>query len=273
MVTIKSISNFCLVNTLLTSIGFVQYQVTVRIAPVYLYILSVFMMFMVRNYALMAFIDYGTKHKPFIQKQIPLKEKYKHEFHMNVVSSTAVETLTYACIRMLLFGTYSVISLRDIGLFIPLSFLFEIVFDFFHYWSHRLVHQGVFYKIVHKKHHKYRNPVTIITYYQDPIDLLLTNSIPTLLTLMLLPVFSLFQYHLLLVYKEFIEISGHSGKRLFPTSCFSQCIWLPRFFGIQLYTEDHDLHHSANNCNYSKRFNLWDKMFGTYSQENTTHNI
>jgi sterol desaturase/sphingolipid hydroxylase (fatty acid hydroxylase superfamily) len=273
MVSYKSISNFFVVNMLLTTVGFVQYQVIHKLSPMYLWTVSIFMMFIARNYVLMWFIGNGTKHKPCIQKQIPLKEAYKHEFHLNVVSATAVETLTYACIRMFLFDTYSVISLRDILVFIPLSFVFEVVFDFFHYWSHRLVHQGLLYRMTHKKHHKYRNPVTIITYYQDPIDLLLTNSIPTLLALMLLPVVTLFQYHLLLVYKEFIEISGHSGKRLRPTSSFSQCIWLPRFFDIQLYTEDHDLHHSANNCNYSKRFNLWDKMFGTYSQENTKHNM
>ena len=48
-----------------------------------------------------------------------------------------------------------------------------------------------------------------------------------------------------------------------PTSSFPQCIWLPRLFNIELYTEDHDLHHSRNNCNYSKRFSLWDKIFKT----------
>lgn len=266
MVTLKSISNFLLVNTLLTSIGLVQYEAIERLSPAYMWFLSIFIVFTARNYLLMGFIDHGTKHKPYIQTRRPLIEAYQHEFNVNVFSSTAIETITYACIRVFLFHTYSRISVKDIVLFIPLSFLFELLFDFFHYWLHRLVHQGVFYRSVHKKHHKYRNPVSIITYYQDPIDLILTNSIPTLLALMLLPVLSLGQYHLLLVYKEFIEISGHCGKRLRPTSSFSQCIWLPRILNIQLHTEDHDLHHSMNNCNYSKRFSLWDKMFGTYIQ-------
>lgn len=266
MVTYTSIRNFIFINTLLTSIGFIQYQVIEKLSPVYLWTITIFMTFIARNYALMKFIDHGTKHKSFIQKRVPVREAYQHEFHVNVVSATAIETMTYAFIRMCFFGAYAVVSVKDILLFIPLSFLFEVIFDFFHYWSHRLVHQGLLYKFTHKKHHKYRNPVTIITYYQDPIDLLLTNSLPTLLSLILLPMFSLFQYHLLLVYKEFIEISGHCGKRLRPTSSFSQCIWLPRVLNIHIYTEDHDLHHSANNCNYSKRFSLWDKMFGTYAQ-------
>jgi sterol desaturase/sphingolipid hydroxylase (fatty acid hydroxylase superfamily) len=69
-----------------------------------------------------------------------------------------------------------------------------------------------------------------------------------------------------LSYKTFIEISGHSGKKLHPIGSFSQFIWLPRFFNISLYSEDHALHHSSNFCNYSKRFSLWDKQFETYTE-------
>jgi sterol desaturase/sphingolipid hydroxylase (fatty acid hydroxylase superfamily) len=39
---------------------------------------------------------------------------------------------------------------------------------------------------------------------------------------------------------------------------------LPKWLNIELYCEDHDIHHSVNNCNYSKRFSLWDKVFGTF---------
>lgn len=39
--------------------------------------------------------------------------------------------------------------------------------------------------------------------------------------------------------------------------------WLPRLFNFQLKVEeDHDLH-----CNYSKRFTLWDKVFGTFVEK------
>jgi sterol desaturase/sphingolipid hydroxylase (fatty acid hydroxylase superfamily) len=69
-----------------------------------------------------------------------------------------------------------------------------------------------------------------------------------------------------LSYKTFIEICGHSGKKSYPIGSFSQFIWLPRFFHISLYSEDHALHHSSNFCNYSKRFSLWDKQFETYTE-------
>lgn len=69
--------------------------------------------------------------------------------------------------------------------------------------------------------------------------------------------------NLIMIYKIFIEISGHSGKKIKATS-FPQFMWLPKIFDIELRTEDHDLHHTLNNCNYSKRFKLWDKIFSTY---------
>lgn len=71
-------------------------------------------------------------------------------------------------------------------------------------------------------------------------------------------------FHFIVVYKNFIEISGHSGKILYPTTSFPQFMWLPKWLNIELYCEDHDNHHFINNCNYSKRFSLWDKVFNTY---------
>ena len=70
-------------------------------------------------------------------------------------------------------------------------------------------------------------------------------------------------FKLIMTYKSFIEISGHSGKN--PNgSSFVQFFWLPKIFGIELHTKDHDIHHILNNCNYSKRFSFWDKIFNTY---------
>jgi sterol desaturase/sphingolipid hydroxylase (fatty acid hydroxylase superfamily) len=121
---------------------------------------------------------------------------------------------------------------------------------------------------MHKKHHKFKHPIAITTFYQDPLDLLITNSIPTTLSVLLTPQMTYVMFHCIIVYKNFIEISGHSGKKLYPASSFSQFMWLPKWFHIELYIEDHDNHHSLNNCNYSKRFSLWDKVFHTYKPMN-----
>jgi len=153
-------------------------------------------------------------------------------------------------------------------LFIPKSFFFEIIFDFFHYWTHRVMHEKKFlYKNFHKKHHKHIKLEPILTFYQDPIDLLLTNSFPMILSLYIFKLFlnlSLFELSLIIIYKIIIEIAGHSGIISNPTTSFLQFIWLPKLLNMELYTEDHDKHHTLIYCNYSKRFSLWDKIFGTF---------
>lgn len=158
----------------------------------------------------------------------------------------------------------------DLAIFIPMSFFMEIVFDFFHYWTHRMVHQSRdLYMKVHRHHHRFKRPTPLSTFYQHPMDVFLTNSIPlimSLFTMSRLVDVSRFQYALFLICKTYVETSGHSFKELSPSSSFIQCMWLPRVFlgGIQLYSEDHTLHHLASNCNYSKRFSLWDRVYGTY---------
>ena len=104
----------------------------------------------------------------------------------------------------------------------------------------------------------------ILTFYHNPLDLIITNSIPQIVTLLIFPYISHFQFSIILTYKSLIEISGHSSKKLYPSGSFSQFIWLPRLLDISLYTEDHTLHHVLNNYNYSKRFSIWDKIFNTY---------
>ena len=124
-------------------------------------------------------------------------------------------------------------NLYDLIYFIPISFIFEIIFDFFHYITHYGIHSIPFlYKKIHKKHQTHRIIKSEITYYEEPSELILTNFIPTLITISLMPKFSLFLFNLILIYKEYIEICGHTGKKCYPSSCFPQFIWLPKILGI-----------------------------------------
>ena len=261
MISIRCIYNFISINTFLFLLAYIEYNIVHDIN-----LFNKFILFVVRNYLLIYMIETNTTSKPKINDKETPTELYNHEFNIYVFSSTAVETITYIYIqRNFEFAMDN--SVYSILTFIPISFLFEICFDFFHYFSHRLLHNKYLYKYLHKTHHTFKHPSAIITFYQHPLDLVLTNSMPTIFTLYLCPKMSYYQFHLIIIYKTFIEISGHCGREMYPTSSFTQCIWLPRIFGIELYTEDHDLHHSKNNCNYAKRFSLWDKIFGTYKKD------
>ncbi len=277
LLSLNSLKNFILINSLLLFWSLAQHF----FIEAYNNLFCIFSILIVRNYALIQFIDYDTLASTSTstlastskRSQIP-QEAYKYEFHKNVITSTLVETGTHIFIDSYMLP---IVEINLFGgeifyeflYFIPITFLFEVLFDFFHYGTHRLLHQKYFYKYIHKKHHKFPHPISITTFYQDPLDLILSNSLPMIVSLSLfnqMPTFinvSYFHYNLLVVYNEFIEISSHSGKKC-ATSSFLQFIWLPKLLGIELYSEDHATHHSANNCNYSKRFSLWDKVFHTY---------
>lgn len=267
--SVKSLSLFMVTNMYMAIFGlgecYVEQQIISYGSGYKLLLLQVLLC--VKNYMLMSIIEWGLRHKENISDVI-LKEEYKGEFMYHLFQSTFIESLTLLFVQKYYFGYVGMEDLNFLNEFLwffPLSFIFEIIFDFFHYWTHRMAHSNkTLYKFLHKKHHKFVHPTAIITYYQEPLDLIITNSIPNLLTLCLMPKLSYFQYILILLYKSHIEISGHVGKKLYPNGSFSQFIWLPKILGIELYTEDHDIHHSKNNCNYSKRFSLWDKVFGTF---------
>jgi sterol desaturase/sphingolipid hydroxylase (fatty acid hydroxylase superfamily) len=199
-------------------------------------------------------IDYFTRTKPHV-KNIDAVFTNNDIYNCLVVSTIDVVSIV-VCKKTL----HS--NLMELVYFIPYSFLFEIVFDFFHYLTHRLVHTKYVYKYIHKTHHLSNSNTTVLTtFHQDPLDLLLTNLLPMYVTSRILP-FTTLQYFVFLMYKTFIEISGHLGKDISACS-FSQFVWLPRILNIELYTLDHYHHHTRITCNYSKRFKLWDVVFNT----------
>jgi sterol desaturase/sphingolipid hydroxylase (fatty acid hydroxylase superfamily) len=235
--------------------------------------IATFCGFLARNIIMERCLNFVLSKKEFINPKhdrTSILDKNYPSIIFHYMSSTFVETLTNMVIyNYYAFKTTNIIF--DLLMFIPISFVYEMLFDLFHYTAHRLEHSnGFLYKNVHKVHHTYSHPTTILTYYHHPIDLILSNTIPQYLTLCAIPKISPITYNLIIIYKIFIEISGHSGKNI-NSSCFPQFIWLPKLLGIEMYTEDHDSHHKLNNCNYAKRFVLWDKLFGTYKKTYTNN--
>jgi len=266
MISINSIKKFFYVNSLLFGLGFIQYKIINAYENIYSTFFIILATFLSRNVFLIKFIDDNLQNKENINNR-PIFEEYNNQFNLAVLSTTIIETITYIFIKHFIFGNIIVSNnyYTDILYFIPITFIFELIFDFFHYWTHRISHANKYlYIYSHKSHHKFKHPISILTFYHNPLDLIITNCIPLVLSLIIFPYLTLFQFNIFLFYKTFIEISGHCGKKIYPNGSFSQFIWLPKFLNITLYSEDHNLHHAKNTCNYSKRFSLWDKLFGTY---------
>jgi sterol desaturase/sphingolipid hydroxylase (fatty acid hydroxylase superfamily) len=235
----------------------------------------IYIFFIIRNLFLERGVNYILQDKKYICQDDAnydnaltnrkISDKINLKTCLYFLSSTFIETLTHLIIvKFYNFNGRTLFD--DLILFIPISFIYEIIFDLFHYLTHRIEHENKFaYKYIHKVHHTHSHPTTLTTYYHHPIDLVLTNTFPQIITLIIIPKISFRMYNLIIIYKIFTEISGHSGK-IINAGCFPQLIYLPKFFSIQMYTEDHDAHHQLNNCNYSKRFTLWDKIFLTYKK-------
>jgi len=183
-----------------------------------------------------------------------------HGFNIvNYIKTTAVNSTTY----YIIIHNLCTESSNNIIYFIPQSFAFEIVLDFGHYWTHRLVHTYPFlYRTIHKKHHN-DTLINVYTSFSHNIsDYLVTNTVPMLLASYMVPM-SKYQFTLQFIFKSLVEIGGHSGK-IQNSGSFPQCIYLPRFLGIELTNKNHNEHHINPLCNFSKRFSLWDKLFGTF---------
>jgi len=246
-------------------------------------VMALFAMCVVKNALMVAAVDRQVRSRPYLDadKRVEPTEKYRGEFAVHLVRASFAEACTKVIIHSTLVAGHTdggvqaaaedLLSrqmLCDWLWLVPRSFAFEVVFDFFHYWAHRLVHAvPLLYRRVHKTHHRFAYTTSIIAFYQDPLDLVLSNVFPTLAALTIVaPFVTLSQWTvvMMLTYKTHIEICGHTGKCVGNTPSFHQCIWLPRALGIELLTEQHHKHHTLNTCNYAKRFALWDKVFGTF---------
>jgi sterol desaturase/sphingolipid hydroxylase (fatty acid hydroxylase superfamily) len=260
MVSTKSIVYFLIINLTLLCVSHLQYIYLLKYDNLFL----IFIIFLFRNIVFVKGIDFLSQNLKFINGVDRKKNYYDLcEIVFYMISYAFIESITHNLINHNYFFKKSNI-IYDLILFIPISFVYEIIFDLIFYIMHKMLHSNkILYNNIHYIHHKYTYPTTIINYYMHPLDVILSNSIPQLITLIIIPRLSFFTYNLIIIYMIILEITGHLGKRLNKTS-FTQFFWLPKLLKIELFIEDHDNHHKYSNCNYSKRFKLWDVIFNTW---------
>jgi Delta7-sterol 5-desaturase len=242
-------------NMFIISIGSIMYYIYANF-NIYIYVVLNFMRYLFQIF----YIRYFNK---TYKNSIILNKNYNNivftlsDIH-NIFKGSLIE------LYILIAPTINYSSIYyDFILFIPNSFIFEIILDLFHYITHRISHHLLLYKYVHKKHHEDHININILTTFKSTyLEVIFTTFIPLVITSYIYPL-SMIQYHIFNVTRLLVELQGHSAL-IFRTKSFLQCSWLPMLFGIESCSGDHFNHHAKINCNYSKRFKLWDIVFGTY---------
>ncbi len=261
----KSFYTFLFINTFFLLYGVFEY--TLFYLFYYKFFTLIILSFM-RNSFLYSFLNYK------LEKYESLHSKNYNifDYKENVINISLLDgfVLYFLLILNEKKNIYTYDFLYDALYFIPKSFIFEIIFDFFHYITHYSMHKIKFlYNHIHSVHHSHSQPTLVSTYNHHICDLLCTNVMPFYASFFIcvhLLHIHISSYLLFVLYisKVYLELCGHSGKNIIKSGSFIQCIWLPQILGIDLYSVDHYNHHKYNNCNYSKRFSLWDRVFGTY---------
>lgn len=173
---------------------------------------------------------------------------------------------------MVVFLTYDPAAPPSMTLWAPLQlFFFTLVEDFYYYWAHRVCHEGESLWKLHRQHHTTKAPTTLLLGYagqlQEVFDIV---GAPTL-TWFTFPVpFDVFMTWMIIHIS--IQLHGHSGIRLWYGSILTGPYLRP--FGMELISEDHDLHHRhgwRESYNYGKQSTVWDTIFGTKGERIEAH--
>lgn len=139
---------------------------------------------------------------------------------------------------------------------ISAALAYVIFYDFYFYWSHRLLHIGWLYRYVHVVHHKSINPTPFTSFSFHPIETIIN-------LLYFFPIVWLFPMSLetalfLVVLTDFSNVMGHLGYEFIPA------LTRRHWWGSWLTTPTHhNLHHQVSRFNFGLFWNGWDKLFKT----------
>jgi len=183
-----------------------------------------------------------------------------------IIKNTVINPLAFyfvICPLFILSGSETFSPVPPLFTFVWQIAVCFILTDFLFYWTHRLLHYPFFYKLVHKKHHRFTLTIGIASEFADPVDDLISSTIPTIAPPILL------KCHMsvacvFLFLRMWETIDAHSGY-CFPWSVWTFFPWLnggPRF---------HEFHHRVNVGNFGM-LRFWDWAMGTDGKYTTIHN-
>eukprot|EP00656_Telonema_subtile_P006959 TRINITY_DN13241_c0_g1_i2.p1 TRINITY_DN13241_c0_g1~~TRINITY_DN13241_c0_g1_i2.p1 ORF type:complete len:240 (-),score=47.66 TRINITY_DN13241_c0_g1_i2:199-918(-) len=118
-----------------------------------------------------------------------------------------------------------------------------IIVDVWFYWTHRLLHYGILYKLIHKKHHRFTAPCSLAAVYAHPVE------------------FGIGNYTGVALGPALCGVHPWVGAAWWAIATFGTCL-THSGYGFTNAVYHHDMHHEFFNCNFGVTYAL-DYLCGT----------
>lgn len=135
------------------------------------------------------------------------------------------------------------------------EFVFMLLLsDTMFYWSHRILHIPIVYRIVHKTHHEHTSPIAWSSFYVHPVELIVTWLFVFLVPALFVRVHEI-TFTLYVTFLILSLVKSHCGVKIGRYSA-----------------AHHDAHHESARGNYGSDLGLWDFLCGTKIVDPTSLN-
>ena len=140
---------------------------------------------------------------------------------------------------------------------LPVSlFLYLFAHDTWFYWTHRLMHRPLPFRIAHATHHASRPPTAWAAMSFHPIEAV-SGAVVIPVLVFLIPI-HVAVLGLVLGIMTLMGVTNHMGWDMFPRPLVASRLghWL-------ITASHHHRHHEIYRCNYGLYFRFWDHLCGT----------
>jgi sterol desaturase/sphingolipid hydroxylase (fatty acid hydroxylase superfamily) len=134
--------------------------------------------------------------------------------------------------------------------------LYLAAHDTWFYWTHRLMHRPLAFRVAHAVHHASRPPTAWAAMSFHPIEAV-TGAVVIPALVFVVPIHPAMLAVVLLV-MTVMGVTNHMGWEMFPR-------WFvhSRAGNWLITASHHQQHHDLYRCNYGLYFRFWDKLCGT----------
>jgi sterol desaturase/sphingolipid hydroxylase (fatty acid hydroxylase superfamily) len=149
-------------------------------------------------------------------------------------------------------------NIDDFGFFYYLLSLpiLLVVHDAYFYFTHRMMHHKLLFKVFHKVHHNSTDPTPLAAFSFHPLETIVEGGIFFLIAF-LIPV-HLSMFFIFVILSLVLNVKGHLGYEFFPRYYLRN-----KYMSWFLPTTHHNMHHKYYNSNYGLYFSWWDKILKT----------